>query len=124
MNSLPVRLLITLALLFQFGCSNGSDVSRFSLKMEGILVGYLDEIKTVYLTENDELLIPLSERNDEGLVRFIGDENTVELSLFLGDTWIGDYSLVKSRSYSSLRIPFEPRFKSILEAEGVRLKDY
>jgi len=67
--------------------------------MEGVLVGQLDEIKTVYLTENDELLIPLSERNDEGLVRFIGDEPSVELSLFLGDTLIGEYSLHRSRSY-------------------------
>ena len=92
--------------------------------MEGVLVGHLDEIKTVYRTVNDELLIPLSERNDEGLVRFIGDEQSVELSLFLGDTLIGEYSLHRSRSYSSLRIPFEPRFESILEAEGVRLKEY
>jgi hypothetical protein len=92
--------------------------------MEGILVAQLDEIKTVYIVEGEQLLIPISERNGEGLVRFIGEDNTVELSLFLGNTLIGDYSLHKSRSFGSLRIPFEPRFRSILEAEGVRLKDY
>jgi hypothetical protein len=92
--------------------------------MEGVLVGQFDEIRTVYLVEGEQLLIPISKRNGDSLVRFIGEDNTVELSLFLGDTWMGDYTLHKSPSYSSLRIPYESKFDSILESGGVKLKDH
>ena len=124
MKNLPINILITLVLCFQFGCSGGKEINRFSFEMEGILVGQLDKIKTVYRTEKNELLIPLSERNDEGLVAFIGEENSVELSLLLGETLIEEYTLHRSRSYGSLRIPFEPRFEKILDESGIKLKKY
>jgi hypothetical protein len=92
--------------------------------MEGILVGQIDKTKTVYLVEDEELLIPISEQNGAGLVSFIGEDDSVELSLYLGDTLMGNYTLHKSPSYSSLRIPYEPKFDSILEAGGVKLKNY
>jgi len=111
-------------LCLQFGCSGGKEIDRFSFEMEGVLVGRLDEVKTVYRTEKNELLIPLSERNDEGLVAFIGEESSVELSLLLGETLIGVYTLHRSPSFGSLRIPFESRFEPILAEGGINLKEH
>jgi len=115
--------LILLSFIFVcMGCSKAKKVESFNLRMEGITVGHFDEIKKVYVFEGQELFIPLSKKSGISLTKFIGDEASLELSLYLGDEWIGDYTLHQAPTYEALRIPYDSKFDSILESGGVRLK--
>ena len=116
-------LILLFLICFSVGCSKDDVSDNFNLKMQGITVVYFSEIKRVYLLENDTLFIPLSERDQQSLGKFIGDEGPFDLEFYLGEQKFGDFTLTGNTRYEALKIPYREEYAELLKQGGVRLDE-
>jgi len=113
--------LILTFLLFLINCSTERKVEQFNFKMEGVPVGYLSVTKEVYLNKENEVVIRLSKEDESNIKRFIGNEDKVELTLYLGKKEIDEFTIFNVPSYKTLRFWYKDRYASIFENAGIEV---
>lgn len=67
-------------------CTQSKEVGIFNLRIDGVPVFYFQEIESVYRMGDGKFMLPVSNESYRNLNEFMGDVESIELDLFIGES--------------------------------------
>lgn len=126
-----IRRIITLCLVVVLtSCTESKEAEIFNLRIDGVPVFYFQEIESVYRMGDGKLMLPVSNESYRNLNEFMGDVDSIELDLFIGENKLTAVTIPKLSSraledednalalYSNLT-----DIEALLEKSGVKVKN-